>query len=74
MDLTLLATAKTGIIDRLEGGKHFISRIVAMGFTPGTKVAMVQNYKKRALIVYLRDTQVALGRQEARKIKIKNGG
>ncbi|MCL0066010.1 ferrous iron transport protein A [Dehalococcoidia bacterium] len=71
MDLTLLATATIGIVDRLEGGKHFISRIAAMGFTPGVKIAMVQNYRKGAIIVYLRDTQVALGRQEAKKIKIK---
>ena len=74
MDLTLLGTSKIGIVYRLEGGKHFISRITAMGFTPGVKVAMVQNHKRKAVIVYLRDTQVALGRQEARKIKIRNGG
>lgn len=71
MDLTLLATGKTGIVDYLDGEKHFISRITAMGFTPGVKVAMIQNHKRKAVIVYLRDTQVALGRQEARKITIK---
>ena len=73
MDLTLLETAKIGVIERLEGEKHFISRISAMGFTPGVEVAMIQNHRRKAVIVYLRDTQVALGRQEARKIKIRNG-
>ena len=71
MDLTMLATAKIGVVERLEGEKHFISRITAMGFTPRVKVAMIQNHKRKAVIVYLRDTQVALGRNEARKIKIK---
>jgi len=55
-------------IKKLNGGRHFISRATGIGFTPGAMVVVLQNYKMGPLIVYLRDTQVAIGRGEARKI------
>ncbi|SCY60365.1 FeoA family protein [Desulfoluna spongiiphila] len=55
-------------IKQLNGGRHFISRATGIGFTPGALVVVLQNYKVGPLIVYLRDTQVAIGRGEARKI------
>ena len=59
-----------GIIDSLMGGGKFLSRITAMGFTPETNVSVVRNGRRGPLIVRLRDTEVAIGRGEAEKIKI----
>jgi ferrous iron transport protein A len=68
--LDLLQTGQRGVIQSLEGGSGFISRISAMGFTPETMVRMVSRRSSGPVLVYLRDTEVALGRGEARKINV----
>ena len=70
--LDLLKTGNKGVIKDLAGGLSFLSRASSTGFTPGTEVTMVQNFKRGPLIVYLRDTHIALGRSEAKKIQIQN--
>jgi ferrous iron transport protein A len=57
-------------IRRLLGGHQFLSRLAALGFTPGTRLRVTQNYGHGPIIVALRDTRVALGRGEARKILV----
>jgi ferrous iron transport protein A len=63
-------TGHEAVIRDLNGGKRFVSRASAMGFTPKTPIVMLQNTGKGPLLVYLRDTQVAIGRSEAKKIEI----
>ena len=60
-----------GVVQALNGGRSFVSRAVALGFAPGTKVTMVQNFRRGPLIVVVRDTHVALGRGEANKVQIR---
>ena len=59
-----------GVVQDLNGSRSFVSRAVALGFTPGTEITMLQNFRRGPLIVVVRDTHVALGRGEARKIKV----
>lgn len=69
-----LDRGKTGavlVIEDLTGDQEFISRASGQGFTPGAKVLVISNYKIGPLIVFLRDTQIALGRSEAKKIIVK---
>ena len=68
-----LDTVRTGEsvrIQRMKGGHSFLSRLASLGFTPGAKLQVVQNFGHGPLIVSLRDTRVALGRGEARKILV----
>jgi ferrous iron transport protein A len=58
-------------IARLTGGHPFLSRLASLGFTPGARLQVVQNYGHGPLIVRLRDTRVALGRAEAEKILVE---
>jgi len=58
-------------VQTLQGGHHFLSRLASLGFTPGARLKVVQNYGHGPLIVALRDTQVALGRGEASKILVR---
>ena len=69
--LNSLGTGDVGVVQDLNGGRSFVSRAVALGFTPGTEIAMVQNFRRGPLIVVVRDTHVALGRGEARKIGVR---
>jgi ferrous iron transport protein A len=70
--LTLLdlAAGEIGMVRELDGGTHFRSRMASLGFTPGVRLKMVQNYGHGAVIVSLRGTRVALGRGEARKVVV----
>jgi len=68
--LSELNTSKTALVQNLRGGYGFRSRLAALGFTPGAEVTMLQNLGHGPIIVTLRDTRIALGRGEAKKILI----
>lgn len=68
-----LSTVKSGVsaeIQRMLGGHHFLSRLASLGFTPGARLRVVQNYGHGPIIVSVRETRVALGRGEAEKILV----
>lgn len=69
----------TRSLDEIKTGDHVIfktntaergvsSRLTSLGFTPGVDIKMTQNYGHGPLVVTVRGTRVALGRQEARNI------
>ena len=68
--LTQLASGTSSRIVRIRGGHHFLGRATSIGFTVGTPVLVLQNYRSLPLLVYLRDTQVAIARSEAEKIDV----
>ena len=57
-------------IRSIQGGHQVLSRLASLGFTPGARLRVVQNYGHGPIIVSLRDTRVALGRGEASKILV----
>ena len=72
-DITL-DKAKTGKdvhVTAIHGKGTSSSRLSGMGFLPGTFLSILQNNRIGPLIVYLRDTQVAIGRREAKNIRVK---
>ena len=52
-------------------GVGFTSRLVSLGFTPGVTIEMLRNYWYGPLVVSVRGTRVALGRQEAKNIFVE---
>ena len=54
-----------------QGGRTVNNRLASLGFTPGVRVNMTQNYGRGPLIVTVRGTRVALGRGEATKIIVE---
>jgi ferrous iron transport protein A len=71
LPLSSLKVGEVGVVQDITGGFGFISRISATGFTHNAKVTMLQNWKRGPVIVFIRDTQMALGRGEAGKIMVK---
>jgi ferrous iron transport protein A len=59
------------LVRQLRGGKEFVNRMAALGFTVGAEVQMVQNYGRGPLITLVRGVRVALGRGEALKVIIE---
>jgi ferrous iron transport protein A len=69
--LNELETSAAGLVRRLWGGKDFVNRMAALGFTVGAEVKVVQNYGRGPVIVAVRDVRVALGRGEAAKVLVE---
>lgn len=69
--LSAVRSGEQVCIHRIHGGHHFLSRLVSLGFTPGARLRVVQNFGRGPIIVNLRDTRVALGRGEAAKIEVE---
>lgn len=65
-----LQPGTNAIIRHLDGGRSFISRLVAMGFTPGGSLSVVRSANGGPLLVCLRGSRVAIGRGEASHILV----
>ena len=71
MSLSELIAEEHAIILSFGNGRAETARLASLGFTPGAKVDMTQNYGRGPLIVTVRGTRVALGRGEASKILVE---
>jgi ferrous iron transport protein B len=65
-----LETGQHAMVRKLTGGKSFISRLAAMGFTPGAQVTMIRRQGDGPVLVSLRGAKVAIGYVEADKIML----
>jgi len=65
-----LKPGETGMVRKLQGGRHFVARLAALGFTIGAPVKVVRANGHGPLLVSLRGTQVALGYGEAEGIMV----
>jgi ferrous iron transport protein A len=70
ISLAELPSSRAGAVREIGGGGSFAARCLALGFTPGTRVQMVQNIGRGPVIVTVRDTRIALGRGEASAITV----
>ncbi len=71
--LGVMPARDQGVIVALDGGRSLVSRLAALGFVPGAPVSMVQNFGRGPLIVLIRQTRIALGRNEAMRISVRKG-
>jgi ferrous iron transport protein A len=69
--LHLLPTGRRAVITGIEGSADFISRATAIGFTPGAELTSIRNSKRWPLIVFLRDTQIVVDREESQGILVR---
>ena len=69
--LDTLKSGAVGKIDSLSGSGPFLTKAASIGFVSDTEVVAVRNGKRGALIVRLKDSDIAIGRNEARRITLK---
>ncbi len=72
--LSELQKDSVAVIKALDGDQRFMSRITSIGLTPGSTVTVIKNEKNRPLLVYSRDTMIALNRSECEMIEVESGG
>ncbi len=55
----------------LHGNTRFISRITSVGLTIGATVKVIRNAKRMPILIYTRDTMLAVDKKEAEQIKVE---
>jgi len=73
ISLSEMTAGEDATVQAFHGGRMVNSRLASLGFTPGVRVKMTQNYGRGPLIVTVRGARVALGRGEASKIMVERG-
>jgi ferrous iron transport protein A len=58
-------------VKKLQGSARFISRITSIGLTIGTTVEVVQNRKGNPLLLFARDTMIAISKKETENILVE---
>lgn len=69
-----LAKAEEGrgyIVKDINGDARFISRITSVGITTGAILKVVRNVKSLPLLIYSRDTMLAINKKEANNIHVE---
>ena len=70
MKLNELKENQNAVVAKLDGDNRFISRITSIGLTPGCRLQVVKNDRNRPVLVYSRDTMIALNRKECSGIEV----
>lgn len=70
IEVAALEAGEGGIIQSLEGGKSFTSRLAGMGIVLNTKIKVLRK-SGGLIIVHVADTRLALGFGEAAKILVR---
>ncbi|MCR4648369.1 MAG: ferrous iron transport protein A [Lachnospiraceae bacterium] len=63
-----------GIVVSVNGDSRFVSRVTSIGLTPGCRVSMLKNEKNRPILIYSRDTMIALNRKDCSNIEMEVNG
>ncbi|MDR1421162.1 MAG: ferrous iron transport protein A [Treponema sp.] len=69
--LAQLASGQKGVVSAINGDAHFIGRITAIGLTVGCPVEILRNERRQPVLLYSRDTMIAMDKREGEKIMVK---
>lgn len=69
--LTDMQSGQRAIVARIMGDGRYLSRVTSIGLNPGCPVEMMQNVKNRPILIYGRDTLIALNREESGRILVE---
>ena len=66
--LSLAMNGEKGRIAAINGDARFCNRVTSIGLTIGSVIEVIQNQKARPVLVYGKDTMIAINRRECEKI------
>jgi ferrous iron transport protein A len=70
MKLSELKENTEAVVSGLNGDTRFISRITSIGLTPGCRIRIIKNDKNRPVLLFSRDTMIAVNRKESAGIEV----
>ena len=69
MKLNEMKANSQGTVKSLTGDNRFLKRITSIGLIEGAKFQVVKNDKKMPVLIYVRETLLALNRKDSEKIE-----
>ena len=70
MKLGELRENSEAVVSGISGDARFVGRITSIGLTPGCRISIVKNDKNRPVLLYSRDTMIAVNRKECEGIEV----
>lgn len=73
MNAIALSDATAGsryCICEIKEENRLVNRLSSMGLLCGSTIEVCQNHKKQPVLIFARDTLVAIGREESKKIMV----
>ncbi|MCR5168514.1 MAG: ferrous iron transport protein A [Oscillospiraceae bacterium] len=70
MKLGELKENSEAVVSGISGDARFVGRITSIGLTPGCHISIVKNDKNRPVLLYSRDTMIAVNRKECEGIEV----
>lgn len=58
------------LVLEIKDEMRLVNRLSSMGILCGSQVEICQNHKKQPVLLFVRDTLVAIGREESKKIVV----
>lgn len=68
MTLSETIPGKQYLVEDIKDEARLVNRLSSMGVMCGSQVEICQNHKKQPVLIFTRDTLVAIGRKESEKI------
>ena len=69
--LSELPRGRRAIVQQISGGQSISNRLLVLGFTIGAEILVKQNPGFGPVIVYVKESRIALGRGEAAKVFVE---
>jgi ferrous iron transport protein A len=72
--MSRLADAQAGdkvVVAEIHGDERLLGRTASMGMIVGSRLEILRNEKKQPLLLFCRDTMVAVNRRECEKIIVQ---
>ena len=66
-----LTNGQKARIISIDGDRRYLSRITSIGLNVGCEIEVLQNVKRRPILVYGSDTMIALNRDECERISVE---
>lgn len=66
--LSQAAPGQTYQIEEIRDEARLVNRLSSMGLLQGSAIEICENNKKQPVLLFARDTLIAIGREESKKI------
>lgn len=70
MTLSSAQPGKRYWVEEIKDETRLVNRLSSMGLMCGSSIEVCQNNRKQPVLIFTRDTLVAIGREESKKIML----
>lgn len=70
MTLSSAQPGKRYRVEEIKDETRLVNRLSSMGLMCGSSIEVCQNNRKQPVLIFTRDTLVAIGREESKKIML----